>query len=563
MTSVPSGSKGKGKVPSDWRIRALATVPTPDDLANLHLPIKAFPEQKDTVPAEYAVNTQFLINDVPWIGYYGQYNNARIAVSNMYGVWFEIRRRGDSWEAHRLARPALDLNDLPLTGINYSSLLASGEPVTHPPTRAATPTIAFAPATTPAMAPAVVQHEPIKYWADDGEPIQSSTTNKPARQRDDDGGDGGEPDDPMEAATLRAARAMGYQRLEGNPPDRFDGNRARTRRFLLQFRQFMLMNDDTSISRNDIKKCTYFLSLIEGPKVEGWTERMYEWLDAAKSNPGILMGRSAWDHVSREFLDAFVDYAESERAQDEMKNLRMKEGKINEYIAAFECLAFRAGVNLDDPSNLRTFARGLPPALVEIVIRQDNPENFPQWRDAAQKQQRNWLKIQSFKASYGAAQPPSRPNQRNNSFGNFYWRRPEQKQGRDGYLQNQQNQRRGSFQPAHPRLPPRNDDAMDTSAVMRKATNDKEKEEYRKTGKCFECGKQGHLARVCPTKKNRQMSYNRIIEAENDETDYDLPDVHFDPEMLATRAMRLSDEDKDAFVRKLRDLGAETGFVDA
>jgi len=104
---------------------------------------------------------------------------------------------------------------------------------------------------------------------------------------------------------------------------------------------------------------------------------------------------------------------------------------------------------------------------------------------------------------------------------------------------------------------------MDTSAAMRKATNDKEKEEYRKTGKCFECGKQGHLARVCPTKKNRQMSYNRIIEAENDETDYDLPDVRFDPEMLATRAMRLSDEDKDAFVRKLRDLGADTGFVDA
>src|SRR5258708_26944079 len=78
---------------------------------------------------------------------------------------------------------------------------------------------------------------------------------------------------------------MGYQRLEGNPPDRFDGNRAHTRRFLLQFRQYMLMNDDASISRNNIKKCTYFLSLIEGPKVEGWTEQMYEWLDAAKKQP--------------------------------------------------------------------------------------------------------------------------------------------------------------------------------------------------------------------------------------------------------------------------------------
>src|SRR5712691_1920056 len=138
---------------------------------------------------------------------------------------------------------------------------------------------------------------------------------------------------------------------------------------------------------------------------------MYEWLDAAKSNPGTLMGRSTWDHVSREFLNAFIDYAESERAQDEMKNLHMKEGKIDEYIAAFEHLAFHAGVNLDDPSNLWMFAKGLPSALVKIVIRQDNPENFVQWRDTAQKQQRNWLKIQSFKASYGSPQPPSHPNQ--------------------------------------------------------------------------------------------------------------------------------------------------------
>src|SRR5712691_7009734 len=114
MTSVPSGSKGKGKTPSDWRLRALQIVPTPDELRGLRLPIKALPEQKDTIPAEYAVNAQFLINDVPWIGYYAQFNNARLAVSNMYGVWFEIHRRGDGWEAHRLARPELNLIDAPL-----------------------------------------------------------------------------------------------------------------------------------------------------------------------------------------------------------------------------------------------------------------------------------------------------------------------------------------------------------------------------------------------------------------------------------------------------------------
>jgi len=57
---------------------------------------------------------------------------------------------------------------------------------------------------------------------------------------------------------------------------------------------------------------------------------------------------------------------------------------------------------------------------------------------------------------------------------------------------------------------------------MRKANTNKEKEEYRKTGRCFECGKQGHLACLCPSKKNRPSPFqnpsdNRIVEVEDDD----------------------------------------------
>jgi len=306
-------------------------------------------------------------------------------------------------------------------------------------------------------------------------------------------------------------------------------------RFLTQFRRFMLMNNDATIARDSIKKCGYFLSLIEGSKVEGWTERMYEWLDAVHTNPHLLFGCTPWQEMEREFKDAFTDYAEHERAQDEMKKLKMKEGRIDEYIATFERLAHRAGVDPNDPSNLRTFAQGLPHPLVEVIIRNDSPENFQQWATSAQRQQRNWLRIQSFKNSYGSPSP-QRPNDRQrqgNNFGNFYWHQPEQAQGRGGF---QRNQGRSNPQPARPRLPPRNDDAMDTSAMC-KATNDKEKEEYRKTGKCFECGKQGHLARVCPTKRNRQTSSNRSVDIDDYESDHGLADVRFDPADLAMRAM--------------------------
>ena len=75
MTSTPVGpSKGKGRAPTDWRLRALSNVPTVEQLSNLELPMAAMPEQQDTVPAEYAVNTDFLVSGTaerpPWTGYF-------------------------------------------------------------------------------------------------------------------------------------------------------------------------------------------------------------------------------------------------------------------------------------------------------------------------------------------------------------------------------------------------------------------------------------------------------------------------------------------------------------
>src|SRR6266581_977149 len=126
MTSTPGPSKGKGRAPTDWRLRALPNVPTVEQLSNLVLPMDALPEQRDTVPAEYAVNATFLVSGTsdgpPWMGYYIRLPGACLAVTNIYGVWFEIRQRGSGFEAHRLAQEGLSLIDAPLKGIDYARL---------------------------------------------------------------------------------------------------------------------------------------------------------------------------------------------------------------------------------------------------------------------------------------------------------------------------------------------------------------------------------------------------------------------------------------------------------
>jgi len=105
----------------------------------------------------------------------------------------------------------------------------------------------------------------------------------------------------------------------------------------------MLMNDGATIANNDIKKCTYFLSLLEGPQVDGWSEMKYTWLDDIKRDPSLLMGCSPWTVMMCDFLDAFTDFAESEKAQNAMRTWKMHDSKVDEYIAGFEQLAMRAG----------------------------------------------------------------------------------------------------------------------------------------------------------------------------------------------------------------------------
>jgi len=99
---------------------------------------------------------------------------------------------------------------------------------------------------------------------------------------------------------------------------------------------------------------------------------------------------------------------------------------------------------------------------------------------------------------------------------------------------------------------------MDTSAIIRKATNDKEHEEYQKMGRCFECGKQGHLIHNCPNKKTRARTIRTIqIEDNNKPVVSETPSPSTS---LAARVARLSEEDCCAFMDKMRSFGEDMDF---
>jgi len=98
---------------------------------------------------------------------------------------------------------------------------------------------------------------------------------------------------------------------------------------------------------------------------------------------------------------------------------------------------------------------------------------------------------------------------------------------------------------------------MDTSAIIYKATNDKERKEYQKTGRYFECGKQGHLVCDCPNKKTCACT-TRTVQIKDD----DKPVISETPPSLslAVQVARLSEEDRCTFMDEMHSFGEDMDF---
>ena len=76
--------------------------------------------------------------------------------------------------------------------------------------------------------------------------------------------------------------------LEGIHPDKYNGDRSQTTRFLNTFNQFMLMNYKADITKDPIMQSIYFLSLLEGPKCEGWVDMADKWMQLPAYDSSII-----------------------------------------------------------------------------------------------------------------------------------------------------------------------------------------------------------------------------------------------------------------------------------
>jgi hypothetical protein len=192
-------------------------------------------EQKDCIPETYTQNLMHLQagqEQAPWTGYYALHQGAKLAVSNCYSIWFKIQCHNNIWAAIHPAHVSLNLQGNALEGINTKELIASGEPL--PTSRA--------PSQAPSHAPsrASLHSEPERDKPMRIPAGQSTKTEHQSPQRPQGTGD-----DPFGIDNLTSETSHSSNNnihLEGIPPNKFEGDRAKTVPFLTQFKRFMLMN---------------------------------------------------------------------------------------------------------------------------------------------------------------------------------------------------------------------------------------------------------------------------------------------------------------------------------
>ncbi len=210
-----------------------------------------------------------------------------------------------------------------------------------------------------------------------------------------------------------------------------------------------------------------FLSYIRGPLVDDWVEEQAQWLIDQTTGGVPHAEENLWRTIETRFRQAYTDTAEKQKAQHNIRDLKMKGDDLDGFIAQFATTAKKAGYDLDGEATLDVFQRALPYKLVANCVKFDHPVTWNDWTRAARHHQQEYIflkeRVKGGDRRAGATK--------------FQWRNA---------------------------LNNRNPNAMDIGRTRARATfTDEEKRQRVQSGLCFRCNQKGHIARFCPNQTAR------------------------------------------------------------
>jgi Retrotransposon gag protein len=318
--------------------------------------------------------------------------------------------------------------------------------------------------------------------------------------------------------------------LKGTLPDTFDGDRTKTHTFMNAFDLFWMTNEESAVMKNPYRRCTLFLGLLKGTKVEDWVNDQAVQLREKvkrKSDPIVKTEESLWEDLKDAFEDNYAYTGRIEQARSDLGRLEMSGDQIDEYIAKFENLLKRAEIPRGEVGAIEKFRNGLKKGLrVAILKRDDWPETLDEWEEKARRE------VRRYKIFKEVVEGTSNP------FGSSDWQHKAKKLfGRKK----------------------KDEDAMQVDAAQmdaqkgKRRINIEEQQRLKQEGRCFKCHKQGHMKTNCPAKNEAPPKYTpkpsktggrSALAEEPSATEEDTKD-------LARKVQALDNEGRDALLQAM------------
>jgi hypothetical protein len=311
---------------------------------------------------------------------------------------------------------------------------------------------------------------------------------------------GGGPPMPIPPAPAMGGRS---DKLVGNTPLIFKGERSRAEEFITQWQLYEGVNITNDLMRNAYQRAMLFLTYIQGPIVNEWVKGVNAWLRGQIINQRWApTDERLWIEVFDSFNRQFANVMEQEDAQAALaKGLQLEKGDLDKLITEFEQLVRHAGYDINQDLVLRIFTSALPNMMYEYILRTlPQPATYEQWRTAAIDQQRVYVHMRNRADRFKTKKLPPITTWR--PFGN-QWKNPQRG---PNDMDTSPRRTRARVAEAEDFLPGGNryEQRAGGSREGGYPRGPVQKDGQRKVLTCFFCGKPGHFARDCRQKRNNQ-----------------------------------------------------------
>ena len=156
------------------------------------------------------------------------------------------------------------------------------------------------------------------------------------------------------------------------------------------FDLFWMTNEENTAMKSPYRRCTFFLGLLQGPKVEDWVVEQARELRSKttrRSDPVSKADEDLWEDLKLAFENNYAHTGRMEEARADLSKLKMDGDLVDDYISRFENLLSRGEIPRSEVGAIEKFKDGLKYGVLSTILRHDTwPTTINEGEEVARRE---------------------------------------------------------------------------------------------------------------------------------------------------------------------------------